>query len=86
MLLETGDGNWLAQERRIWSWASELVQRKQTFGVDASPKLLVLMQILEHAQSQGHKVLVFSQYTQTLDMIEKFLNASLKGLKQWRIA
>lgn len=42
--------------------------------VEASAKLLLLEQMLPKLKERGHRVLIFSQFLQQLDIIEDFLN------------
>lgn len=48
-----------------------------------SPKLSFLMDRLDELMSEGHSSLVFSQFTKSLDLIEKELKE--QGLKYWRM-
>lgn len=50
---------------------------------DGSSKLEVLLENLEEAVSEGHKALVFSQWTSLLDLVEPHLRA--QGLKFTRL-
>lgn len=47
--------------------------------VERSGKLVVLMKVLMHWQAQGHKVLIFTQTQQMLDIIEKSM-----GKQDWK--
>lgn len=42
--------------------------------VEASGKLVVIDQLLTHLRATGHKVLVFSQMTRMLDILQDYLN------------
>ena len=41
--------------------------------VEASGKLVLLDQLLKHLQAHGHKVLLFSQMTRVLDILQDYL-------------
>ena len=45
-------------------------------GATGSSKISVLMEVLDEAASEGHKALVFSQWTSLLDLVEPHLEAS----------
>ena len=47
--------------------------------VNASGKMMVLERLLEELFKRGHRVLVFSQFTQVLDIIEVRFCLFLKG-------
>jgi ATP-dependent DNA helicase len=47
--------------------------------VNASGKMMVLERLLEELFKRGHRVLVFSQFTQVLDIIEVRFCPFLKG-------
>ena len=51
--------------------------------VEASGKLAVLDRILERLKSQGHRVVLFSQFTSMLDILQDFL--TLKGYQYARL-
>lgn len=42
--------------------------------VEASGKLVTLDRILDHVKSRGHKVLIFSQMTHMLDILQDYLH------------
>jgi ATP-dependent DNA helicase len=42
--------------------------------VSSSGKMIVLDILLKRLQAKGHRVVLFSQYTQTLDIINDFLD------------
>ena len=46
---------------------------------EGSSKLAVLLEVLEEAVAEGHKALVFSQWTGLLDLVEPHLNAASLG-------
>ena len=49
--------------------------------IDCCGKMQVLHQMLERLTSEGHKTLVFSQFTRILDLIGRSLK--LKGLVEY---
>ena len=51
--------------------------------VSASGKMLLLDKLLPHLQSEGHRVLLFSQFTMLLDLIEEYID--LKGFAYERL-
>lgn len=52
--------------------------------INASGKMLMLNRLLDELFSRGHKVLIFSQFTTMLDIIEEWAN-EFKGLRTCRI-
>lgn len=52
--------------------------------INASGKMLMLNQLLDNLFQRGHKVLIFSQFTTMLDIIEEWAN-EFKGLRTCRI-
>ena len=51
--------------------------------VSASGKMMMLDRLLPHLQANDHRVVLFSQYTRTLDIIEDYLQ--LRGYKYTRL-
>ena len=51
--------------------------------IGASGKLLVMDRMLEKLRATGHRVLIFSQMTRVLDLLEDYLN--LKRMDYYRI-
>ena len=51
--------------------------------VSASGKMLLLDKLLPHLQAQGHRVLLFSQFTMLLDLIEEYID--LRGYPYERL-
>jgi SNF2 family DNA or RNA helicase len=51
--------------------------------VSSSGKMLLLDKLLPHLREQGHRVLLFSQFTMLLDLIEEYIE--LKGLAYERL-
>lgn len=54
-------------------WWKRFVPDKELNVISHSPKLLILMHLLQECEAIGDKVLVFSQSLQSLDTIEHFL-------------
>ncbi|KAJ1024722.1 hypothetical protein NDA16_002762 [Ustilago loliicola] len=52
--------------------------------INASGKMLMLNRLLDELFNRGHKVLIFSQFTTMLDIIEEWAN-EFKGLRTCRI-
>jgi chromodomain-helicase-DNA-binding protein 4 len=50
--------------------------------IEASSKLLLLQVMLPKLQERGHRVLIFSQFLQQLDIIEDFLNGMGFGFRR----
>ena len=50
-----------------------------------SPKIMMLMYVVEYCMKAKEKLLVFSQYTQTLDLLERFLKILTKGRASYRL-
>ncbi|CAL8094695.1 unnamed protein product [Orchesella dallaii] len=62
-------------ERLADKWWNVIFKSKNEMtDIDISGKLVVLQQILKTCESIGDKVLVFSQYLSSLDIIEEFLD------------
>eukprot|EP01062_Namystynia_karyoxenos_P045338 TRINITY_DN3366_c0_g3_i1.p1 TRINITY_DN3366_c0_g3~~TRINITY_DN3366_c0_g3_i1.p1 ORF type:complete len:902 (+),score=290.74 TRINITY_DN3366_c0_g3_i1:88-2706(+) len=62
----------------VWGWVEPLLSEAGCSGearAADSPKVAALLSILSAAFRGGEKVLVFSQYVQTLDMLEPFVAA-----------
>lgn len=55
-------------------WWKRFVADKELNNVHHSPKLVMLMRLLEQCEQIGDKLLVFSQSLQSLDTIEHFLS------------
>ncbi|XP_065355024.1 transcriptional regulator ATRX homolog [Calliphora vicina] len=55
-------------------WWKRFVADKELNNVNHSPKLVMLMRLLEQCEQIGDKLLVFSQSLQSLDTIEHFLS------------
>lgn len=51
--------------------------------ITASGKMMMLDRLLPHLQHNGHRVVLFSQYTRTLDIIQDYLD--LRGYKYTRL-
>lgn len=68
----------------FWPWTDESSAVDFESLVAASGKLLLLDQLLPKLFAGGHKVLIFSQFTSTLDIIESYLN-NLRGQRVCRI-
>ncbi|KAM7362156.1 ATRX chromatin remodeler XNP isoform 1-T2 [Cochliomyia hominivorax] len=54
-------------------WWKRFVADKELNNINHSPKLVILMRLLEQCEQIGDKLLVFSQSLQSLDTIEHFL-------------
>lgn len=63
----------MAPEDDPSEWWKRFVPDKELNVIGHSPKLLILMHLLEQCEAIGDKVLVFSQSLQSLDTIEHFL-------------
>uniref|UniRef100_T1PJ54 SNF2 family n=1 Tax=Musca domestica TaxID=7370 RepID=T1PJ54_MUSDO len=55
-------------------WWKRFVADKELNNINHSPKLVLLMRLLEQCEAIGDKLLVFSQSLQSLDTIEHFLS------------
>ncbi|XP_032593368.1 transcriptional regulator ATRX homolog [Drosophila grimshawi] len=55
-------------------WWKPFVEEKELNNVNHSPKLLMLLRLLQQCEAIGDKLLVFSQSLQSLDVIEHFLS------------
>lgn len=55
-------------------WWKRFVADKELNNINHSPKLVILMRLLEQCEAIGDKLLVFSQSLQSLDTIEHFLS------------
>lgn len=55
-------------------WWKRFVADKELNNINHSPKLVILMRLLEQCEQIGDKLLVFSQSLQSLDTIEHFLS------------
>lgn len=66
------------------AWADDVFSADYSKGVlEMSGKMCVLMDIIREAKEKSHKILVFSQYRTTLDVIEDFIKAlNLASRKQ----
>ncbi|KAG8882188.1 hypothetical protein FRB97_008597 [Tulasnella sp. 331] len=69
----------------LFSWPSNAHQPKQNTPaqdlINASGKMLLLNRLLDTLFARGHKVLIFSQFTSMLDIIEEWA----EDLKGWRV-
>ncbi|XP_016952621.1 transcriptional regulator ATRX homolog [Drosophila biarmipes] len=55
-------------------WWKPFVEERELNNVHHSPKLLILLRLLQQCEAIGDKLLVFSQSLQSLDVIEHFLS------------
>ncbi|XP_016997313.2 transcriptional regulator ATRX homolog [Drosophila takahashii] len=55
-------------------WWKPFVEDRELNNVHHSPKLLILLRLLQQCEAIGDKLLVFSQSLQSLDVIEHFLS------------
>ncbi|KAM8704343.1 hypothetical protein ACLKA7_008881 [Drosophila subpalustris] len=55
-------------------WWKPFVEEKELNNVNHSPKLVILLRLLQQCEAIGDKLLVFSQSLQSLDVIEHFLS------------
>lgn len=55
-------------------WWKPFVEERELNNVNHSPKLLILLRLLQQCEAIGDKLLVFSQSLQSLDVIEHFLS------------
>ncbi|KAH8359796.1 hypothetical protein KR093_008879 [Drosophila rubida] len=63
-----------AQKDDPSEWWKPFVEEKELNNVNHSPKLLILLRLLQQCEAIGDKLLVFSQSLQSLDVIEHFLS------------
>ncbi|XP_033631300.1 transcriptional regulator ATRX homolog isoform X2 [Asterias rubens] len=56
-------------------WYDEFIQEGDETKIELSGKLVLLFEVLKHAESIGEKVLVFSQSLLSLDLIEDMLQS-----------
>ncbi|XP_036321898.1 transcriptional regulator ATRX homolog isoform X2 [Rhagoletis pomonella] len=54
-------------------WWKRFVEEKELNNINHSPKLVILMNLLQECEVIGDKLLVFSQSLQSIDVIEHFL-------------
>jgi transcriptional regulator ATRX len=54
-------------------WCSLFQNKEEMFDVNLSGKIIVLQEILKTCENIGDKVLIFSQYLTTLNIVEEFL-------------
>ncbi|XP_001359844.3 transcriptional regulator ATRX homolog [Drosophila pseudoobscura] len=64
----------LAQKDDPSEWWKPFVEERELNNVNHSPKLLILLRLLQQCEAIGDKLLVFSQSLQSLDVIEHFLS------------
>lgn len=57
---------------REW-WASHFEKKEDMYDTNLSGKLVILQEILKNCEEMEDRVLVFSQYLTSLDIIEEFL-------------
>jgi ATP-dependent helicase STH1/SNF2 len=89
--IETGEtkqlGNLMIQLRKICNHPFLILTHNEELPVDtlirSSGKLELLDRILPKLLSFGHRMLVFSQFTTTLDILERYLKA--KAVKYLRL-
>ncbi|KAH8335403.1 hypothetical protein KR074_000815 [Drosophila pseudoananassae] len=55
-------------------WWKPFVEERELNNVHHSPKLVILLRLLQQCEAIGDKLLVFSQSLQSLDVIEHFLS------------
>lgn len=55
-------------------WWKRFVEEKELNNINHSPKLVILMNLLQECEVIGDKLLVFSQSLQSIDVIEHFLS------------
>ncbi|XP_017079930.2 transcriptional regulator ATRX homolog isoform X1 [Drosophila eugracilis] len=63
-----------AQKDDPSEWWKPFVEERELNNVHHSPKLLILLRLLQQCEAIGDKLLVFSQSLQSLDVIEHFLS------------
>ncbi|KAH8257777.1 hypothetical protein KR038_001028 [Drosophila bunnanda] len=63
-----------AQKDDPSEWWKPFVEERELNNVHHSPKLLILLRLLQECEAIGDKLLVFSQSLQSLDVIEHFLS------------
>eukprot|EP01027_Heterolobosea_sp_BB2_P019512 GEZU01027408.1.p1 GENE.GEZU01027408.1~~GEZU01027408.1.p1 ORF type:complete len:837 (-),score=159.01 GEZU01027408.1:101-2611(-) len=60
-----------------WSWAYKVVEKDyKENDIEKSSKMVVLLEIIRESVAANSKLLVFSQFVETLDCIERFLKAN----------
>ncbi|XP_030375957.1 transcriptional regulator ATRX homolog [Scaptodrosophila lebanonensis] len=74
MEMQIGAGGSNAQKDDPSEWWKPFVEEKELNNINHSPKLLILMRLLQQCEAIGDKLLVFSQSLQSLDVIEHFLS------------
>ncbi|KAH8382793.1 hypothetical protein KR009_005281 [Drosophila setifemur] len=74
MLGGLGGGSSAAQKDDPSEWWKPFVEERELNNVHHSPKLVILMKLLQQCEAIGDKLLVFSQSLQSLDVIEHFLS------------
>ncbi|XP_058795965.1 chromatin-remodeling ATPase INO80 isoform X2 [Phymastichus coffea] len=62
----------LAVSRPLSGWSNIIVPDKQTLVTDAG-KLAVLDNLLKRLKEQGHRVLIYSQMTKMIDLLEEYM-------------
>ncbi|EDW81312.2 uncharacterized protein Dwil_GK12000 [Drosophila willistoni] len=70
----TGIGSTPVQKDDPSEWWKPFVEERELNNVNHSPKLLILLRLLQQCEAIGDKLLVFSQSLQSLDVIEHFLS------------
>lgn len=72
--VELMGGGASAQKDDPSEWWKPFVEERELNNVNHSPKLLILLRLLQQCEAIGDKLLVFSQSLQSLDVIEHFLS------------
>ncbi|EDW15808.1 uncharacterized protein Dmoj_GI10182 [Drosophila mojavensis] len=72
--VECAGGSAAVQKDDPSEWWKPFVEERELNNVNHSPKLLILLRLLQQCEAIGDKLLVFSQSLQSLDVIEHFLS------------
>ena len=69
----------IIEEKDDFSWAASVRSNHNLYNVELSNKMKILMDILNLTSKINEKIIVFSQYTKTLDYIENVLKNTKVG-------
>eukprot|EP01064_Diplonema_japonicum_P005012 TRINITY_DN13325_c0_g1_i1.p1 TRINITY_DN13325_c0_g1~~TRINITY_DN13325_c0_g1_i1.p1 ORF type:complete len:913 (+),score=173.95 TRINITY_DN13325_c0_g1_i1:95-2833(+) len=70
---------------QVWEGSSLMRQSRSVGKIMDSPKLLCLLIIVEYCVKNKQKLLVFSQFVQTLEYLETQISKLTKGRNMWRL-
>lgn len=65
------------------SWAKEVLNGCEVGNIENSYKIKLLMDAIDLTHKKGEKIVVFSQFTKTLDLIESYVNKIFKKNEQY---